>query len=88
MTKTNKIALGIAIIAIAAVGIHQYKKRKALPKTASGTGTKSAAPSRYVVGGYDAANDRTYIFQEGNTGNGFFVTGSVSSRKGTIFNLA
>lgn len=86
--KNKKIAIIATAVIIAGGGAYLYHRHKMKLLPVSSGPTKNSAPSRYVVGGYDPANNRTYIFQEGNTGNGFFVTGHVNSIKGTIFTLA
>lgn len=44
----------------------------------------NAAGRRRVVGGYDAARDRTWIFTEGSRGQGQWVSGRVNVPQGTI----
>ena len=95
MNKILKAGLyvtgGVALIAIAN---HYYKKSKAPIGGSASTGSSAAGMrnaagkkgGRYVVGGYNATTNMTYIFPVGNTGGGVWVAGYVNAPQGTQFN--
>jgi hypothetical protein len=92
MTKQTKTILGVLVVA--GVGYYIWSRNKAGKKLnpfASYVGDEFFSNAvgrgaRRVVGGYDRANNRTWIYTEGNMGQGYFVSGKVNVPSGTRFN--
>ena len=92
MKKQTFIFGAVAVVA-AVLAYNWYKKNKTVVTVTPAVKATDANTSnvvggrgtRMVVGGYDAANNRTWIFQEGNTGSGRFVPGRLNAPQGTIF---
>lgn len=87
--KTKKILLiSSAVVLVGSIaGIIVYKnKEKQLP--ASGTATKNMSGSeKLIVGPYDPANDRTWIYKKNNFKAGFYVKGKVAAFEGKEFSI-
>lgn len=91
MNKKTKTIL--AVVVLAGVGLFLYNRKKAGKslnpfKSFDGEDDEffNAIGRRKVVGGYDSANNRTWIFNEGSRGKGYWVTGRVNVPTGTTFN--
>ena len=90
MTKQTKTILGVLVVA--GVGYYIWSRNKAGKKLnpfssfAGDDFFSNASGTSRVVGGYDATNNRTWIYREGNKGQGYWVNGRVNARVGTRFN--
>lgn len=98
MKHQTKILIGVAVVAVAGILYYRHNKAKNALNGSSASGS-SAAPmtdanasnmngDRYVVGGYNAAKGGTWVFREGNTGDGYFVPGRINAAKGSVFTPA
>jgi len=88
MTKQTKVLLGLSAAAL--VGFLLYNRKENKPKMAAAVMPASSSanflpPEYYIVGGYDASNNTTYIYPEGNMGGGVRISGRLNIIQGSRF---
>ena len=90
--QTKQLVGGVLIVGVLYLLYKQYQKNKAAAPAAAPASTTSdsntaniVGAAKWIVGGYDAVTNTTYVFPEGNLGGGRRIAGRLNVQQGQAF---